>query len=39
MGADVGLEESCNLVLCVVVASMEYRSRIRIQLEDWIQKN
>jgi hypothetical protein len=36
MGADVGLEESCNLSLCALVGQLSYRSLCKQSLPAWV---
>jgi hypothetical protein len=38
LGMDVGLEESCTLVMCVLVGRFAYRSRCTTTIEDWVQR-
>jgi hypothetical protein len=36
MGADIGLEETCNLALCALVGRLSYRSLCKKSLPAWV---
>jgi len=36
MGADIGLEETCNLALCALVGHLSYQSLCKIYLPSWV---